>query len=73
MWQLIKDNNVKELKAWLETSPEMAFVRSKDGRGPMFWAHEERNQAITKLLLQAGVPNTDTDANGLTPAELLTT
>ena len=71
MWQLIKDNNVQELQQWLSYAPEMAFVRSKDGRGPMFWAHEQRNEAITKLLLQAGVPNTDTDAKGKTPVGLL--
>ena len=49
----------------------MAFLRSKDGRGPMWWAHEQRNTDISKVLLMAGVPNTDRDAKGLTPANLL--
>jgi dolichyl-diphosphooligosaccharide---protein glycosyltransferase len=71
MWNLINDNNIQGLKEWLAVEPHMAFLRSKDGRGPMFWAFEKRNDEITKWLMLAGVPHTDKDAKGLTPADLL--
>jgi dolichyl-diphosphooligosaccharide--protein glycosyltransferase len=71
MWQLISQNQVKDLKSWLEEEPAVAFIRSSDGRGPMWWAFEQRNEEITKLLMKAGVPHTDRDAKGMTPVDLL--
>jgi dolichyl-diphosphooligosaccharide--protein glycosyltransferase len=71
MWSLINQNRVDELKEWLQNEPSVAFVRSADGRGPMFWAYESRNQDIVKLLMKLGVPDTDKDGKGLTPADLL--
>jgi len=71
MWKLISSNAIDELRSWLEAEPHKAFVRSKDGRGPMWWAFEHRNEEITKLLMKAGVPHTDRDANGYTPVDLL--
>jgi len=71
MYNLIKDNKIEELQAWLDVEPHMAYIRSKDGRGPMFWAFELRNEDITKILLKAGVPHTDKDSQGLTPIDLL--
>lgn len=72
MWNLISDNNIDELQRLLDAEPYMAYVRSKDGRGPMFWAFEKRSEEITKILMKAGVPHTDKDAKGLTPVDLLT-
>ena len=71
MWNLINDNKKEELQRWLEAEPQMAFIRSKDGRGPMFWAFEQRNEEITKILMKAGLPQNDKDAMGLTPFDLL--
>ena len=71
MWQLISNNEVGEIQYWLEQNPKAAFIRSKDGRGPMWWAFEKRNQEIVKILMKAGVPSTDRDANGLSPLDLL--
>ena len=71
MWKLISSNSVDELKAWLEEKPHKAFIRSRDGRGPMWWAFEQRNEQITNLLMKAGVPHTDRDAKGMTPVDLL--
>jgi dolichyl-diphosphooligosaccharide--protein glycosyltransferase len=70
MWQLISTNANEDLKAWLEAQPHKAFIRSKDGRGPMFWSFEMRNHEATKLLIAAGVPQTDRDARGMTPADV---
>mmetsp|Transcript_10201 Transcript_10201/g.28002 ORF Transcript_10201/g.28002 Transcript_10201/m.28002 type:complete len:238 (-) Transcript_10201:760-1473(-) len=71
MWQLISSNQVEELRLWLKDDPTVAFIRSQDGRGPMWWAFEQRNEDITKLLMKSGVPHTDRDAKGLTPVDLL--
>lgn len=71
MWRLIANNQVEELRNILADEPTLAFVRSKDGRGPMWWAFETRNQEITTLLMKTGVPHTDRDAQSLAPADLL--
>ena len=71
MWKLISTNAIEDLKAWLEAEPHKAFIRSKDGRGPMFWSFELRNEEATKLLMKAGVPHTDRDSSGKTPVDLL--
>ena len=71
MWTLISSNQVDDLRMWLEEDPTIAFIRSRDGRGPMWWAFEKRNEDITKILMKAGVPHTDRDAKGLTPVDLL--
>jgi len=71
MWTLISNNQVDDLRMWLEEDPTIAFIRSRDGRGPMWWAFEKRNEDITKILMKAGVPHTDRDAKGLTPVDLL--
>lgn len=71
MWKLISSNSFDELKAWLDEEPSKAFIRSRDGRGPMWWAFEQRNEQITNLLMKLGVPNTDQDAKGLSPVDLL--
>jgi len=71
MWNLIAADKVNALQQWLDEEPAMAFLRSKDGRGPMWWAFEQRNEEITKLLMNLGVPHTDKDSKGLTPADLL--
>jgi dolichyl-diphosphooligosaccharide---protein glycosyltransferase len=70
MWNLISNKQVEELKAWLEDDPTVAFIRSRDGRGPMWWAFEQHNEEITKILMKAGVPHTDRDAKGRTPVDL---
>ena len=71
MWQLVSQNNIAELEAWLEREPIMAYLRSSDGRGPMWWAFENRNQEIVKFLMKLGVPIQDGDKSGKTPVQLL--
>jgi len=71
MWTLISNNQVDDLRMWLEEDPTIAFIRSRDGRGPMWWAFEKKNEDITKMLMKAGVPHTDRDSKGLTPVNLL--
>ena len=71
MWSLINNNEVAEIEMWLSSNPKAAYIRSKDGRGPMWWAFEKRNQEVVKILMKAGVPSTDRDAQGLSPLDLL--
>ncbi|GKY92312.1 hypothetical protein MPSEU_000202300 [Mayamaea pseudoterrestris] len=71
MWKLISSDSFDELKTWLAEEPHKAFIRSKDGRGPMWWSFEQKNQRITDLLMKAGVPHTDGDLRGMTPVDLL--
>jgi len=71
MWQLISAGKVEEIRSWIESTPAAAYIRSKDGRGPMWWAFESRNQEIVKILTKAGVPHTDKDVNGKSPVDLL--
>lgn len=71
MWSMIHQNEVENIQAWLEDEPLIGYIRSRDGRGPMWWAFEKRNQEIVKLLMKFGIPHTDKDVNGLTPVDLL--
>ena len=49
----------------------VAYMRSKNGRGPKWWGYESRNQEVVKLLRKIGLPETDKDSNGKTPLDLL--
>uniref|UniRef100_A0A7S4MYF1 dolichyl-diphosphooligosaccharide--protein glycotransferase n=1 Tax=Odontella aurita TaxID=265563 RepID=A0A7S4MYF1_9STRA len=70
-WQMIKDGEVEKLENWYKIEPLAPFVRSEDGRGPMWWAFENKNQAIVKLLINQGVSHDDADKHGKVPADLL--
>jgi dolichyl-diphosphooligosaccharide--protein glycosyltransferase len=71
MWTVINNNEVAEIEMWLSSNPNAAYIRSKDGQGPIWWAFEKRNQEVVKILMKAGVPSTDRDAQGLSPLDLL--
>lgn len=68
---MILHNKVKDLMEWLKENPEIAFMRSSDGRGPMWWAYESDNDKIVRILKKVGVSDKDTDRNGLTPLDLM--
>lgn len=71
MWKIVTENNVADLERWIQADPGAAWVRSADGRGPMWWAFESKNQDIVSLLMKMGVPHTDKDKNGQAPVDLL--
>jgi dolichyl-diphosphooligosaccharide--protein glycosyltransferase len=71
MSNLIRNNEIKKLERWLRNKPENAWIRSADGRGPMWWAFESKNQDAVAILNELGVPNSDHDKNGITPKDLL--
>ncbi|KAL7478950.1 hypothetical protein ACHAW6_004702 [Cyclotella cf. meneghiniana] len=71
MWKIVSSNAVEDLERWLKQDPGAAWIRSADGRGPMWWAFESKNQDIVTILMKMGVPHTDKDKNGFSPVDLL--
>ena len=70
LWEMISRYEVKELLEWLTDSPESAFTRSSDGRGPMWWAHEYGHDKIVKILKKVGVSETLRDKDGIRPIDM---
>ena len=71
LYTMIQDHELENVQAWLEDDPYIGWIRSKDGRGPMWWAFESQNQEMVEMLMRFGIPHTDADANGLTPVDML--
>jgi dolichyl-diphosphooligosaccharide--protein glycosyltransferase len=71
LWSIITRGEIQELKELIEKVPLAAFVRSSDGRGPMWWAFESRKQEIVKMLIGYGLSYEDKDKYGMTPVDLL--
>lgn len=61
---------MKEIDAWLSQEPNAVHMRSKDGRGPLWWAIEFGNQGIIDLLRAKGVRDDLKDGTGKSPREL---
>lgn len=70
LWNLISSGQKEELRRMFEESPVIAHVRSEDGRGPMWWAHEYGRLDIVELLKAYGVSENREDKNGLTPLDI---
>lgn len=65
MWRLISEGKRSELKSILTQNPQLAHIRSADGRGPMWWAHEHKKDKIVQLLKSHGVSEVRTDDDGI--------
>jgi dolichyl-diphosphooligosaccharide--protein glycosyltransferase len=70
MWEIIKDGSIQEFANLLQEHPAMAHMRSKDGRGPMWWAHEYGRPKMIEILRQLDVSEERTDGNGVKPTEV---
>lgn len=70
MWKVVTTNAKHDLIQWLAQYPIAAFVRSSDGRGPMWWAYESNNMAIVELLKKLGLSDKDRDKHGKRPVDL---
>jgi dolichyl-diphosphooligosaccharide--protein glycosyltransferase len=70
LWQIISEGKVKELTSILTEYPEAAFLRSSDGRGPMWWAYEKENKRMIRVLKLVGVSDELRDAHGISPRDL---
>jgi dolichyl-diphosphooligosaccharide--protein glycosyltransferase len=71
IWEIVSQGKVKELTAMLTEYPEAAFVRSSDGRGPMWWAYENENKRIIRVLKLVGVSDELKDAKGFSPRDMM--
>jgi dolichyl-diphosphooligosaccharide--protein glycosyltransferase len=72
LYEVISSGDFMTLRELLGGAPEMAHIRSKDGRGPMWWAHENGHSSIVKALKRLGVSEELKDAKGMTPLDLST-
>ena len=70
LFHLIHGGDVEGLEDWLEEEPEVAFLRSKDGRGPLWWAYEFDEQEIVELLISYGTEADAQDASGNRPSDM---
>ncbi|OEU16208.1 putative oligosaccharyl transferase [Fragilariopsis cylindrus CCMP1102] len=70
MWEIIKNSERDEFMSVLSTNPELAHMRSKDGRGPIFWAHEYGRSGMIQVLRKLGVSEERGDVNGVKPTEI---
>lgn len=70
VWQLISENNIEQFAKLVKESPSMVHIRSEDGRGPMWWAHEYGRTEIVDILKKQGVSDKRKDEKGLTPLDV---
>ncbi|KAL7546085.1 hypothetical protein ACHAWF_009423 [Thalassiosira exigua] len=70
LFKLIQKNDADSFAEMLDAQPINAHVRSKDGRGPMWWAYEHGRMRIVKLLKSHGVSEKARDKDGMTPLDL---
>jgi dolichyl-diphosphooligosaccharide--protein glycosyltransferase len=70
VWKLITDRDAKGLVSLLTEYPELAHIRSSDGRGPMWWAYEVGDERLIRILKKVGVSDTLKDASGRTAISL---
>jgi len=71
MWQLISQGHTDKLREVFEIAPDVAHIRSEDGRGPMWWAYEYGHDDIIELLKSQGVSDTRTDERGISPIQMV--
>lgn len=69
MWDVISEGRMMELFEVLQEYPEVAHIRSSDGRGPMWWAHEYNRPKMIQVLKKLGVSDQLTDSSGRRPGE----
>eukprot|EP00939_MAST-03C_sp_MAST-3C-sp1_P002343 g2343.t1 len=67
LWKIIQSGDVELLEEAIDIEPYLVHVRSEDGRGPLFWAHERGNDAMVDLLISNGADPEAEDATGLKP------
>lgn len=70
LFDIISMGDYDSFEFLLENNPTYAHVRSKDGRGPMWWAHEHGRPRMINLLKSRGVSEKRKDKDGITPLEI---
>eukprot|EP00299_Pterocystis_sp_00344_P015473 c772_g1_i1.p1 GENE.c772_g1_i1~~c772_g1_i1.p1 ORF type:complete len:215 (-),score=64.10 c772_g1_i1:42-686(-) len=69
MWQEIAGGRYNGLLDILLNAPDAASHRASDGRGPVFWAYEFKNEDALALLLAFQAPEDGADAGGKLPTQ----
>mmetsp|Transcript_14027 Transcript_14027/g.19703 ORF Transcript_14027/g.19703 Transcript_14027/m.19703 type:complete len:1048 (-) Transcript_14027:136-3279(-) len=72
MWEIASKNDLPGLRTMLQEEPAVVHMRSADGRGIMWWAHEYGREKLVNILKKLGVSETLKDAKGLTPLDITT-
>jgi len=72
MWQLIARNDLTGFRRLFNENPSVVHMRSGDGRGPLWWAHEYHRTDMIAILLEGGASRTAADINGLRAEDLST-
>jgi hypothetical protein len=70
LWTACSRRDTPLLKKALKSDPSIAFLRSADGRGPLFWAYEFGDVEAIEILENLGLDPLAKDAVGLTPKQL---
>eukprot|EP00499_Haloplacidia_sp_CaronLabIsolate_P007005 CAMPEP_0196779682 /NCGR_PEP_ID=MMETSP1104-20130614/6526_1 /TAXON_ID=33652 /ORGANISM="Cafeteria sp., Strain Caron Lab Isolate" /LENGTH=366 /DNA_ID=CAMNT_0042149865 /DNA_START=1 /DNA_END=1101 /DNA_ORIENTATION=- len=70
LWEVISSGDEKELERLLDENAARARLRSEDGRGPLFWAHEYGQEAMVELLVRHGADAEAEDVGGKKPAQM---
>jgi hypothetical protein len=64
---LIMNKDADGLEDELKANPALVHIRSADGQGPLWWAHEAGDKTIRKLLTKNGCQKDLKDKNGNLP------
>lgn len=70
LYEIIKMNDLDSLAIVVDQQPILVHLRSKDGRGPMWWAHEMGRKGIVSFLKTHGVSEKLRDKDGITPLDI---
>jgi len=70
LFNFIRMNDVESFAMYLDSDPAIAHARSKDGRGPMWWAHEHGRKEMVMMLKSLGVSEKLKDKDGMTPLDV---
>jgi dolichyl-diphosphooligosaccharide--protein glycosyltransferase len=69
LWDVISEGKTMDLIEVIKEYPEVAHIRSADGRGPMWWAHEYNRPKMIQFLKKLGVSDELPDSSGRRPGE----
>ena len=70
LWEAISAGDMEKLKGILDEDDNAATARAADGRGPLFWATEYKQEEMIALLKEAGADENAKDADGKTAADI---
>jgi len=70
MWSIVSSGSLDDLAAWIKYAPSVVHMRSKDGRGPLWWAFEYDQPEMVQFLVANGADEAATDSLGMTPEEM---